>query len=107
LTKAPPAPGAFFLITQATSAPPRSGNSGSADDEQPGRFDIVGHIDVVPAGTGWEHDPFVMREQDGFLFGRGTSDDKGPVVASLFAMKALKEEGAIVSPVRCKWAPVQ
>ena len=54
---------------------------------------IVGHMDVVPTGTGWETDPFTMVEKDGFLYGRGTSDDKGPVVACMYALKALKEEG--------------
>ncbi len=54
---------------------------------------VVGHLDVVPVGTGWETDPFEMVEKDGFLYGRGTADDKGPVVACLYAMKALKEEG--------------
>lgn len=54
---------------------------------------IVGHLDVVPVGTGWETDPFEMVENDGCLFGRGTADDKGPVVACLYAMKAIKEEG--------------
>ena len=54
---------------------------------------VVGHLDVVPVGTGWTNDPFEMVEKDGFLYGRGTSDDKGPVVACLYAMKALKEEG--------------
>ena len=54
---------------------------------------IVGHLDVVPVGTGWETDPFGMVEKDGYLYGRGTADDKGPVVACLYAMKALKEEG--------------
>lgn len=58
---------------------------------------VVGHLDVVPEGTGWSGDPFVMTEKDGFLYGRGTSDDKGPVVACLYAMKALKEEG--IKPV--------
>ena len=56
---------------------------------------IVGHIDVMPEGTGWTGDPFVMTEKDGFLYGRGVSDDKGPVVACLYAMKALKEEGIV------------
>lgn len=56
---------------------------------------IVGHLDVVPEGTGWKTDPYEMAEKDGYLYGRGTSDDKGPVVASLFAMKALKEEGLV------------
>lgn len=59
-------------------------------------FAVVGHIDVVPAGTsGWTHDPFTMTEKHGVLYGRGTSDDKGPVVACLYAMKALKDEGIV------------
>ena len=60
-----------------------------------GYFGIVGHLDVVPAGTGWTGDPFTMTEKDGYLYGRGTSDDKGPVVACLYALKALKEEGIV------------
>ncbi len=57
-------------------------------------FGIVGHLDVVPVGSGWATDPFEMVDKgDGFVYGRGTSDDKGPVVASLYALKALREEG--------------
>ena len=57
-------------------------------------FGIVGHLDVVPVGTDWTTDPFEMADKgDGFVYGRGTSDDKGPVVACLYAMKALKDEG--------------
>ena len=57
-------------------------------------FGIVGHLDVVPVGPGWATDPFVMTDKgDGFVYGRGTSDDKGPVVACLYALKAMKDEG--------------
>ena len=57
-------------------------------------FGIVGHLDVVPVGTDWSTDPFQMVDKgDGFIYGRGTSDDKGPVVACLYALKAFKEEG--------------
>ena len=56
---------------------------------------IVGHLDVVPTGTGWTKGPFEMYEKDGFLYGRGTSDDKGPVIASLYALKAVRESGAV------------
>lgn len=57
-------------------------------------YGIVGHLDVVPVGTGWSTDPFEMVDKgDGFVYGRGTSDDKGPVVACLYALKALKDEG--------------
>ncbi|MBR2673931.1 MAG: dipeptidase PepV [Mogibacterium sp.] len=62
-------------------------------DKSQGYFGIVGHLDVVPAGEGWEGDPFEMIEKDGFLYGRGVSDDKGPVVACLYALKAFKDEG--------------
>ena len=54
---------------------------------------ILGHLDVVPAGGGWSFDAYSGEVSDGFIYGRGTTDDKGPVVASLFAMKALKEAG--------------
>ena len=62
--------------------------------ESDGYFGVIVHIDVVPAGSGWSTDPFVMADKDdGFVYGRGVSDDKGPVVASLYALKALKDEG--------------
>ena len=55
-------------------------------DKKSGYFGIVGHLDVVPVTPGWDTDPFEMVEEDGFLYGRGTSDDKGPVVAALYAL---------------------
>jgi len=51
------------------------------------------HVDVVPVGNGWTADPFKMRIQDGWLLGRGVSDDKGPMVVTLYALKFLKEQG--------------
>ena len=55
---------------------------------------VLGHLDVVPEGDGWTVcKPYAPTEQDGRLFGRGTIDDKGPVVAALFALKALADEG--------------
>lgn len=54
---------------------------------------IIGHLDVVPAGEGWETDPFTLVREDGMLKGRGTQDDKGPVTAALYAIKALKDMG--------------
>ncbi|MDO5734202.1 MAG: Sapep family Mn(2+)-dependent dipeptidase [Eubacteriales bacterium] len=53
----------------------------------------VCHLDVVPVGDGWTTPPFEMSERDGFLYGRGVADDKGPLVACLYAMKALLDEG--------------
>lgn len=54
---------------------------------------VVGHLDVVPEGNGWDHDPYGGEISEGMIFGRGAIDDKGPVVASFYAMKALKECG--------------
>ncbi len=47
---------------------------------------ILGHLDVVPVGDGWEHDPRGEVCGDR-LYGRGAADDKGPTMAALFAMK--------------------
>lgn len=54
---------------------------------------ILGHLDVVPEGTGWTHEPFNAHVCDGKVFGRGSIDDKGPCVAVMYAMKALKDLG--------------
>lgn len=55
---------------------------------------IVGHLDVVPEGTGWRDDPYSGVIKDGKLYGRGSIDDKGPVIAAFYAMKAVRESGA-------------
>lgn len=55
---------------------------------------ILAHLDVVPEGDNWDYDPYGAVIVDGKIFGRGTIDDKGPAVAALYAMKALKETGA-------------
>ncbi len=54
---------------------------------------IVGHLDVVPEGGEWDFEPFSGEVKDGFILGRGTTDDKGPLTAALFAMKSLKDAG--------------
>ncbi|MEG0292003.1 MAG: dipeptidase PepV [Anaerovoracaceae bacterium] len=54
---------------------------------------ILCHLDVVPEGDGWTVDPFVGEVKDHKIFGRGAIDNKGPTVASYFAMKILKEMG--------------
>ena len=65
---------------------------GSADfNELEPSLAILTHLDVVPEGTGWSSDPYVLKRSEGRLIGRGTCDDKGPAVASLFAMKAVRE----------------
>ncbi len=54
---------------------------------------VIGHLDVVPEGDGWDFEPYGGEVIDGMVCGRGTVDDKGPVVASFYAMKALKDCG--------------
>ncbi len=54
---------------------------------------IAGHLDIVPAGKGWDTDPFTLTEKEGRVYGRGVSDDKGACIASLYALKFIKESG--------------
>jgi succinyl-diaminopimelate desuccinylase len=71
------------------------GYVGTADlcDKEDG-LHILGHLDVVTPGDGWKMtEPYTPKLVDGVLFGRGTDDDKGPVAASLLAMKAVKDLG--------------
>lgn len=56
-------------------------------------IDILCHLDVVHEGTGWDSDPFTLTEKDGELYGRGVTDDKGPFVMALFAMRLIKDLG--------------
>lgn len=52
---------------------------------------IFGHMDVVPAGDGWDTDPYEAVVKDGKIFARGSSDDKGPSIAAFYAMKIIKD----------------
>jgi succinyl-diaminopimelate desuccinylase len=55
---------------------------------------IVGalaHVDVVPAGEGWSHPPFGAEIAGGKIYARGVTDDKGPAMAALWALLAVKE----------------
>ncbi|MCI1987035.1 MAG: dipeptidase PepV [Lactobacillus sp.] len=54
---------------------------------------ILGHMDVVPAGPGWDTDPFQLTQTDQRLYGRGTADDKGPTLAAYYALKLLQDQG--------------
>lgn len=62
----------------------------SAQGEQIG---VLTHLDVVPAGDGWSFPPFGAQLSQGRMYGRGTSDDKGPLVSSIYALAAIKEAG--------------
>ncbi len=56
---------------------------------------IYGHSDVVPATGKWEHSPWLPIVKDGKMVCRGCADDKGPLIASLYAIKLLKDNGLI------------
>lgn len=48
---------------------------------------FAGHVDVVPAGDGWDGDPYSAVEKEGFIYGRGAQDMKSGVAAFLQAVK--------------------
>ena len=54
---------------------------------------IYGHLDVQPAqlSDGWDTEPFVLTEKDGKLFGRGSTDDKGPVLSWINIIEAYQK----------------
>ena len=54
---------------------------------------ILVHLDVVPAGEGWDYPPFACTLDQGNLYGRGIVDDKGPAIACVYAMKDLLDAG--------------
>ncbi|WP_291563064.1 MULTISPECIES: dipeptidase PepV [unclassified Clostridium] len=57
----------------------------------------LGHIDLVPEGDGWIHPPYGAEIHDGKMYGRGTTDDKGPIIACLYGLKAIKDAGLPLS----------
>jgi succinyl-diaminopimelate desuccinylase len=65
-------------------------------NDLPAALDILGHLDVVGEGAldGWDTDPYTLTvKDDGCAYGRGGIDDKGPVVAALYAMICVRELG--------------
>lgn len=56
---------------------------------------VLGHLDVVDIlhQEEWQSDPFCLTIKDGVLYGRGVNDDKGPLLASLYAAKIVKDMG--------------
>ncbi|MBR3495008.1 MAG: Sapep family Mn(2+)-dependent dipeptidase [Clostridia bacterium] len=62
---------------------------------------VLAHLDVVPAGDGWETPPFTAVRKGDRIYGRGTGDDKGPALCALFAMRAIREAGVpLKKPIR-------
>lgn len=61
---------------------------------------ILCHLDVVGSGNGWTYPPFELTEADGKLYGRGTTDDKGPAVSVLYALKVVSKTVPLKKAVR-------
>ena len=88
---------AFGLRTQIFDGYAGHADLGEGDTRD--ALAILAHLDVVPVGDGWQREPFGAQREDGKIFGRGTGDDKGPAVAALYALRAVKEAGV---PLRRK-----
>lgn len=56
---------------------------------------IWGHLDVVPVGEGWIYKPFECKKVKNYLLGRGTQDNKGPDIGSLYLLRYLKEHDIV------------
>lgn len=71
------------------------GYVGTADlNDKETALHILGHLDVVDEGTGWTvTEPYAPKVVDGCIYGRGTDDDKGPIVSALLALKCVKDLG--------------
>ncbi|KAK3380959.1 hypothetical protein B0H63DRAFT_194800 [Podospora didyma] len=66
------------------------------------RILFYGHYDVVPAdlkGGNWQTDPFKLTGQNGYLYGRGVSDNKGPIMAALYAVTDLLQAKVLDSDI--------
>ncbi len=63
------------------------------EGKHPKKVYIANHLDVVPTGDGWTTDPYTLSIRDGKLYGRGVIDNKGPALAVLYALKAIKDLG--------------
>ena len=83
-----------------------SGGGGGKSDNSAGRMTlcVYGHLDVQPASEddGWDSDPFQLDERDGKLYGRGSTDDKGPVISWLAAIEAFRDL-SVELPVNVKF----
>ena len=56
---------------------------------------IMAHTDIVPIGTGWPQDPFTILEKGDTLYARGVADDKGPLMAAYYGLKALRDHNLL------------
>lgn len=65
---------------------------GPTEAESPDYFAILGHLDVVDVVDDWQYEPFDLTRVDNLMYGRGVLDNKGPLMANLFALYLIKEQ---------------
>jgi len=70
-----------------------AGHAEFGPEDAPEIVAALGHLDVVPPGSGWTYDPWGGVVEDGWLYSRGAQDDKGPTYAALFGARAVLESG--------------
>ncbi len=80
------------ILADPKASPARPNAVAEYDCGAPTTIVIATHFDVVPPGEGWTKNPFKMEVKGGKAFGRGASDDKGAIVASLLALKKAVEK---------------
>ena len=85
-----------FMLSLSASAGMRTkdveGYCGFAEFGQGDKMVMtLGHLDVVPVGPGWKHEPFGAEIDGDYLYSRGAVDDKGPTIAAFYAARAVKE----------------
>lgn len=56
-------------------------------------FGVLGHLDVVDVANDWNYDPFDLTLEDGYIYGRGVLDNKGPILSTLLALYLIKKQG--------------
>jgi succinyl-diaminopimelate desuccinylase len=84
-------------MREHTAEHPRVNVIGRLAGERRPLLHFNGHIDVVPVGEGWTVDPFAGAIRDGRIYGRGTTDQKAGIAASIFAVEAIRREGVRLS----------
>lgn len=94
-----------LAIAQRMGLEPHDGDGYAGFADLPGesgqQIGVIGHVDVVPAGEGWDFDPFSLTCKDGVLVGRGTSDDKAPLLTALYGLKFWLDRGANLRHAWC------
>lgn len=91
-------PGRWYCAEWDAAAVSASGTAAGPSAKLP-TLAVATHLDVVPAGGAWRYPPFAGQVAEGRIWGRGAVDMKGPLIASLFALDALRRAG-FQAPVR-------